>query len=62
MVRINFVAEDTLRDIVFRSVNGYSAMITRFCPDSVCGEFYEYRLVLVFFNHHFQSISSHFCA
>jgi hypothetical protein len=38
MVRINFVAEDTLRDIVFRSVNGYSAMITRFCPDSVCGE------------------------
>ena len=38
MVRINFVAEDTLRDLIYKSVNGYCSMIERFCPTSVEGK------------------------
>lgn len=35
MVRINFVAEDTLRDLSCLSASGYCKMIKRFCPESV---------------------------
>ena len=51
MVRINFVAEDTLRDLVYKCVNGYSDMIHRFCPDSVNGKLY-YGLPFVVFYYH----------
>lgn len=38
MLRINYVAEDTLRFIVHKCVTGYAAMIHRFCPISVQGK------------------------
>ena len=38
MLRINYVAEDTLRFVVHKCVTGYAAMIYRFCPISVQGK------------------------
>ena len=35
MVRINFVMEDALRDLIQRSTAGYVAMIEEFCPSEV---------------------------
>ena len=35
MVRINFVMEDAMRDLIRRSTGAYAAMIEEFCPD-VC--------------------------
>ena len=38
MVRINFIAEDTLRDLCYKSTSGYCDMIEKFCPTSVQGK------------------------
>ena len=38
MVRINFIAEDALRDLCYKSTSGYCAMIEKFCPTCVEGK------------------------
>lgn len=43
MVRINFVVEDRLRDLSYKNAIGYCTMIEKFCPDSVVGEWKEWK-------------------
>ena len=48
MVRINFAAEDTLRDLCYKSTSGYCAMIGNFCPSEVKGKLVFYISCFIF--------------